>query len=45
MDTEIEQLSMNKQKSDPFDGRPMAEVLREKREKTDKILENTKLNQ
>jgi acyl-CoA reductase-like NAD-dependent aldehyde dehydrogenase len=46
MDEEIEQLSLKKEESrDPFEGKSMAEILREKREATDKILEKTKVNQ
>ena len=46
MDEEIEQLSLKKEESrDPFEGKTMAEILREKREATDKILEKTKVNQ
>lgn len=46
MDDELSQLTMNKQQSaaDPFEGKTLAEVLREKREATDKILQNTKVN-
>lgn len=41
MDQELSNLSV-KQPSSQFDERPLAEVLKEKRLATDKILENTK---
>jgi hypothetical protein len=45
MNEELEQLSLKKEESrDPFEGKSMAEILREKREATDKILEKTKVN-
>lgn len=39
-----EELEINKPVSDPNEGKSMADILREKREATDKILENTKMN-
>ncbi len=45
MDQELEQLSLSKQVSEALDQRPMADIMREKREATDKILENTKISQ
>lgn len=45
MDEELSQLTLNKLEStDHFEGKSLGEVLREKREATDKILENTKVN-
>jgi hypothetical protein len=46
MDQELEQLELSKHESkDPFEGKSIADMLRGKREATDKILENTKINQ
>jgi hypothetical protein len=46
MDEELEQLNLKKEESkDPFENKSLAEVLREKREATDKILEKTKVDQ
>ncbi len=44
MDEELLNLDSNKSK-DPFEGKTMQEVLKEKREETEKILANTKINQ
>ena len=44
MDEELNILDSRKDK-DPFEGRSMNQVLKEKREETEKILENTKVNQ
>lgn len=44
MDDELLNLDM-KQNKDPFEGKSMSEVLKEKREETEKILANTKINQ
>jgi len=45
MDEELEQLNNKKEESkDPFESKSLAEVLREKREATDKILEKTKVD-
>ncbi|CDW71873.1 UNKNOWN [Stylonychia lemnae] len=44
MDEELALLETRK-KNDDFDGKTMAEVLKQKREETEKILENTKINQ
>ena len=43
MDEELLNLDSNKSK-DPFEGKSMQEVLKEKREETEKILANTKIN-
>jgi hypothetical protein len=43
MDEELLNLDSNKSK-DPFEGKTMQEVLKEKREETEKILANTKIN-
>lgn len=43
MDEELINLDNNKSK-DPFEGKTMQEVLKEKREETEKILNNTKIN-
>ena len=45
MDEEIDNFANSYPKLDPFENKSMSEVLREKREATDKILENTKQNQ
>ena len=46
MDEELSDMSLTKQQShDPYEGKTMAEVLREKREATELILENTKTQQ
>ena len=45
MDEELDSYSSHLPKADPFEGKSMSEVLREKREATDKILESTKQNQ
>lgn len=42
MDQELSNLSVKQPSSSQFDERPLAEVLKEKRLATDKILENTK---
>lgn len=44
MDEEISLLESNKNK-DAFEGKTMSEVLKQKREETEKILENTKISQ
>ncbi len=44
MDEELDNYSSHQPKADPFEGKSMSEVLREKREATDKILESTKQN-
>jgi hypothetical protein len=44
MDDELINLDTNKNK-DPFEGKSMQEVLKEKKEETEKILSNTKINQ
>ncbi len=44
MDEELDNYSNNQPKSDPFEGKSIFEVFREKREATDKILESTKQN-
>ena len=45
MDSELEAYADPQPKSDPFESKSMSQVLKEKREATDKILENTKQNQ
>lgn len=45
MDQGIEQLQANSVKHDPFDSKPMSQVLKEQKEATDKILESTKVIQ
>lgn len=45
MDEELDNFASNQPKVDPFENKSMSEVLREKREATDKILESTKQNQ
>lgn len=46
MDEELDALNQNaKEDKDPFESKSLAEVLREKREATDKILEKTKFDQ
>ena len=45
MDEELTLLDSKKKSEDPFEGRSMNEVLKDKREQTEKILENTKVNQ
>ncbi len=45
MDNELEAFADPLPISDPFETKSMAQVLKEKREATDKILENTKQNQ
>jgi len=45
MDEELGHLDNKKRGEDPFKNKSMNEVLREKREQTEKILENTKVNQ
>jgi hypothetical protein len=42
MDEEINLLDQNRK--DPFEGKTMQDVLKEKREATEKILESTKIN-
>jgi hypothetical protein len=42
MDEELDNYSSHQPKADPFEEKSMSEVLREKREATDKILESTK---
>ena len=45
MDEELAQHSdVSHEKADPFEGKSMSEVLKEKREATDRILEQTKQN-
>lgn len=43
MDEELTLLESKKNK-DEFEGKSMSDVLRQKREETEKILENTKIN-
>lgn len=43
MDHELENLT-SKKKEDPFEGKSLGDAIKEKREKTEKILENTKVN-
>jgi hypothetical protein len=43
MDDELSLLDAKKNK-DPFEGKTMQEVLKEKREETEKILQNTKID-
>ena len=43
MESEIQQLDSKKQE-DAFEGQSLAHALKAKREATDKILENTKVN-
>lgn len=45
MDEELNFLESTSKKKDRFEGKTMSEVLKEKREETEKILENTKVNQ
>lgn len=45
MDEELDNFTSSQPKADPFENKSMSEVLREKREATDKILESTKQNQ
>lgn len=45
MDAEIEQLNAKNNDPQIEEGKSLAELMKEKREATDKILENTKLNQ
>ena len=40
-----EEEELQKSAKDPNEGKSMADILREKREATDKILESTKVNQ
>ena len=42
MDEELDNYTTAYPKLDPFEAKPILEVLREKREATDKILESTK---
>jgi hypothetical protein len=44
MDEELSAMDSKVKNEDPFAGKSMAEVLKEKREATEKILENTKTN-
>lgn len=43
MDEELSNFD-NKKNTDPFENKSLSEVLKEKREATEKILENTKVN-
>lgn len=45
MDEELNILEQKKNQDDFNSGKSMAEILREKREQTEKILENTKISQ
>lgn len=42
MDEELDNYASQHPKADPFEGKSMSEVLKAKREATDKILESTK---
>lgn len=42
MDEELDKFEDGHVKADPFEGKSMAEIMRAKREATDKILESTK---
>ena len=44
MDEELNYLESSSKKKDRFEGKSMSEVLKEKREETEKILESTKVN-
>lgn len=45
MDEELSAFDSKNSKEDPFDNKSLSEVLKEKREATEKILESTKVNQ
>lgn len=44
MDEELTTLDTKKPEEDPFANKSLADVLKEKREATEKILENTKID-
>lgn len=45
MDEELSAFDAKNKKDDPFENKSLSEVLKEKRENTEKILESTKMNQ